>query len=109
MTNSIPNKLLLLKAVENYSLFPKTGRSLLKTLINLAIDNLIITNITELSKFAKISRPAVYSNLKRLEAKGLIECQKNDGSRISSFVLKPDKFDEIIKHYQVRKDIYTTE
>jgi|TARA_B110000211_G_scaffold71204_1_gene82529 DNA-binding MarR family transcriptional regulator len=105
MTNSLQNKTLLFEAIDNYALFPKTGRLLLKVLINLAVDNTVITNITELSKLSKISRPSVYANLKRLEANGVIECQKNEGSRISSFLLKPKKFNDILIHHQVRKDI----
>ena len=98
------DKDLLMKAIDSYALFPPTGRILLKALINLAIDDVVIINIKELSNLCKISRPAVYSNLKILEDNQMIERQNQPGSRLSYFVLKPQKFTTIIKHYMVRKD-----
>jgi len=99
------DKEFLLEAIDNYALLPHSGRVLLKTLITLSIDELIVTNIKELSRLAGISRPAVYANLRRLEIQGMVERRNNDGSRISSFILKPMNFYPIIKHYEVRKDI----
>jgi hypothetical protein len=105
MKNKDQNKELLMKAIDNYALLPKTGRVLLKTLINLAIDDIIVINIKELSKLSNISRPSVYSSLKVLEDNGFIQRQNNPRSRLSSFIIKPHKFENIIQHYTVRQNI----
>jgi len=105
MTSKVQDKELLMRAIDNYALLPITGRSLLKILINLAIDDVVIVNIKELSKLANISRPSVYANLKLLENNGFVERQTNPRSRLSSFLIKPHKFKNIIQHYTVRENI----
>jgi len=99
------DKELLIEAIDSYSLLPKAGRTILKMLINLEIDDIIIISIKELSELSSISRPAVYSSLKILEDNGLIERQVKPGSRLSSFILKPQKFSYILQHYNIRKNI----
>lgn len=96
---------LLLEAIDSYDLLTSSGKIVLKSLIKLAIDDVIIINIKELSKLSKVSRPAVYSSLKILEDNGLIERQTNPGSRLSSFLLKPQRFNAIINYYTVRKNL----
>lgn len=99
------DKELLMEAIDSYDLLTVSGRIILKSLIKLAIDDVIIISIKELSKLSKVSRPAVYSSLRLLEDNGFIERQINPGSRLSSFVLKPQRFNIIIKHYTVRKNM----
>lgn len=98
------DKELLLKAIDNYDLLTQSGKIVLKSLIKLAIDDVVIINIKELSKLSKVSRPAVYSSLKILEDSGFIERQTSPGSRLSSFLLKPQRFNAITNYYTVRKN-----
>ncbi|CAB4124149.1 MarR-type HTH domain containing protein [uncultured Caudovirales phage] len=98
------DKELLLKAIDDYDLLTQSGKIVLKSLIKLAIDDVVIINIKELSKLSKVSRPAVYSSLKILEDSGFIERQTSPGSRLSSFLLKPQRFNTIINYYTVRKN-----
>jgi len=99
------DKELLLKAIDSYALLTPAYQEVLKTLIKLSIDDIVITSIKDLSKLSKVSRPAVYASLKVLEKEKLITRNNNPGSRLSSFVLKPQKFEDIIKYYSVRENI----
>jgi DNA-binding MarR family transcriptional regulator len=99
------NKELLFSAIDNYALLSRAYRKVLKTLIKLAIDNVVVINIKDLSKLSKVSRPAVYAALKVLEKEKLINRHNNPGSRLSSFLLKPQKFEDIIKYYSIRENI----
>ncbi|MCA9385758.1 hypothetical protein KC717_03865 [Candidatus Dojkabacteria bacterium] len=99
------DKELLFSAIDSYALLSRTYREVLKTLIKLAIDDVVVINIKDLSKLSNVSRPAVYAALKVLEKEKLITRNINPGSRLSSFVLKPQKFDDIIKYHSVRENI----
>lgn len=99
------DKELLMEAIDNYDLLTSNGRLLLKSLLKIAVDDIAIISIKELSKLIKISRPTIYSSLKVLENNKFIERQVTVGSRLSSFILKPQRFNVIINHYTARKNI----
>ena len=99
------DKELLLKAIDSYALLTSAYKQVFKTLIKLAIDDIVVTSVKDLSKLSNVSRPAVYAALKILEKEKLITRNNNPGSRLSSFVLKHQKFEDIIKYYTVRENI----
>lgn len=79
------DKELLLEAIDSYDLLPLTGKVVLKTLIKLAIDDIIIINIKELNKLSKVSKTTVYSSLKILEDNGFIERSHNLTNDLAHF------------------------
>ena len=95
----------LIEAIDHYSLFTPKYRSVLKTLINLAVKNVAIITIKELSELCNTSKPVVYRAFELLEEKEMIQIKKRERSRLSEFILKPKKLEEIIKFYQTHKNV----
>lgn len=104
------DKELLIEAVDNYNILPSATKTVLKTLIKLAKgDNTVEDNILDLSTFSKVSRPSVYTSLKTLEIGGFIHRQHEKGSRFNAIILYPQRLNDIIDHYIIRKKLYTFE
>ncbi len=98
---------LLLEAIDNYDLYAPSYRKVLKTLVKLAIDDVVIVSITKLYKMSNVSRPMVYQALEIFQDTKIIELIKKPKCKITKFILKPLEFHEIIKHYRKQREIKT--
>lgn len=105
------NKEELLEAVDYYNLFTPKYRIVLRTLINLAINNKVIITIKELSKLSGASRIIVYEATRLLEEKQMLEIAKRPHSRLSEFLLKYEYLKKIVEYHKiymkVKKDLAT--
>jgi Fe2+ or Zn2+ uptake regulation protein len=103
--NDVDNKELLLKAIDSYSLFTVTQKKLLKTLVNMAVDNVVVASIVDLRKIINSSRVTIYSALEFFEKEGVIEILNTKGKKFNSYRLKQSKLNEIINHYVKKMEV----
>ena len=101
------DKEFLLESIDHYALLTPACKIVFKTLIKLAVDEVVIINVKDLSNLSSISRPAIYSSLIVLEEQKLVERKNKPKGRLSTFILNPQKFQDIIKYYTVRKNFFT--
>jgi DNA-damage-inducible protein D len=100
---TMKDKELLMKAIDNYDLYTPHERKVLKTLLLISIDDVAITSILKLSKLSKVSRPVVYKALAAFIKHELIEEIKDARNILNAFKLKRNKLEEIQKHYEVQR------
>jgi len=91
---------ILFDAINNYDLYTNTEKVVLKTLINISIDNVAIISVKKLTVLSNVSRPMVYKALATLERDVVVERTIYGTSKKSSFTIKQNKLYEIIKHYK---------
>ena len=103
--DSTENKKLLLEAIDNYDLLTPVTKTILKTFVDIAVDNVVIISVLKLSQLAGVSRPGTYAALKALEEQGIIERMPVSGKKLTSFFLKTGKLKGIIKFYTPRKNL----
>ena len=99
------NKELLLEAIDNYNLYTRGQRALLKTLININIDNIATANVSELSELSGMTKPLIYNSLGFLEREEIIEKIKGPNRGIAMFKLKPAKLEEIERIFLKKRDL----
>ncbi len=97
--NNMNDKELLLEAIDNYTLYTHAQRTLLKTLVNINIDNTITASAQELSLLCDSTKTTIYKALNLLEKIGTIEKIKGPNKGIGIIKLKPNKLDEIQQIY----------
>lgn len=97
---NIEKEELLLEAIEDYELYSKSQRAMLKILIQTSIDNIASISTSFLMKKLNLSRYSVYLILKQLEKDNLIERIKKDGMRHDCFKINYLGLDHIIQLYQ---------
>lgn len=104
------NKKELLDAIDNYYLLSKIGRAVLKALIRMEVEDLVITTSEQIRakcvEFEYLPKqpalPSIYNVLRELNKQGFVECNIKQGSRVSSYKLKPSRFEQIITHYRAK-------
>lgn len=104
MTLSEDNTILY-DAIDDYSILTANQKKLLKTLINIAVDGEVVASINDLSRLTNTMRATVSTGLTMLEKIGVIEISKVTGIRFSSCTLKQSKLNEIIAHFQNKKQL----
>lgn len=97
------DKTLLLKAIDDFELYSKAQRSMLKILVGLSVENIANVSCAYMVKNAGLSRPSIYLNLKKFEKEGFITRIKTIGNKQDSFKLNPEKLDYILQIYQNKK------
>lgn len=99
---------LVLNAINNYDLYTNTEKIVLKTLIDISVDNIAVISVKKLTLLSQVSRPMVYKALSTLEKDGVIERVIHGTSKKSSFTIKQNELYRIIKHYKsyLEKNIY---
>lgn len=96
---------LLLEAIDHYALLSPAYKKVFKVLIQVAIDDTAIINITDLTKLAEVSRISTYHAIQALEKERYIEKISVKGSKIGHFLIKPKKLQEITTHYSALKKL----
>ena len=103
--NSVYNQDLLMEAIDNYDMYTLSEKIVLKTLIELAIKDVVIISVLKLSQMTKVSRPIVYKALELFEENKLIKRIKKPKSKVSHFNINSIMFDDIIKNYVLQQNI----
>jgi len=99
------SKKLLFEAIDHYSLFTNAQKNLLKILIEIAVDNLVITSMTDLKKLTKATRITLSTGLDLFEKEGVIEIFKSNGVKFTSCQLQQKKLDDIVIHFQKKAQL----
>lgn len=99
------NKGLILEAIDNYSLFNKNQKNILKALINLSVDGEVIASIADLLKITKSARATISTALSFLEKNEIIEIVRSRGVVFTGCKIKQPKLSEIIIRYQTKKSL----
>ena len=99
---------ILLDAINNYDLYNNTEKSVLKTLIDISINNVAIVSVKKLTVLSKVSIPMVYKALATLEKDMVVKRVIHGTSKKSSFTINENKLYEITKHFKLHleKNIY---
>jgi Fe2+ or Zn2+ uptake regulation protein len=87
------------QAIDEYNLLTKSQKKILKSLVQLSVNNEVIITIEELSKINKITRATVSAALELFSKKNIITIPDTTGIRFSSCVINQIKIDEIVQHY----------
>jgi len=95
INNDMNDKELLLKAIDNYSLYTSAQRVLLRTFVSINVNNIIITDVKELSKMLGISKATIYSSLEIFLIGGVIERVKSPNKGIGMLKLISSQLEEI--------------
>lgn len=91
------SKSLLLEAIPNIGVYTRAETEILKKLIDIEVDNISVIPIKALKSQLSLSHTSVYSSLKSLQNKQLIEKVYNQSN---SYKLNTDKLNHIIKLYK---------
>ena len=87
------------QAIDDYNLLTKSQKKILKSLIQLSVNNEVIITIEELSKINQITRATVTAALALFSKINIITIPDTTGVRFSSCVINPTKIEEIVQHY----------
>lgn len=101
--NILKNKPLLLAAIDQYELYTKGQKDILKILISLCIDDIVKVGTTYLSEKTGLSRASIYLNLKKFAQEKLIVKTRKAGERHDSYRLNEEKLEYILQLYQNKK------
>lgn len=105
MTDIMKDKELLMRAIDNYDLYTPSVALILKTLIELSVDDIAVVSILRLSKLTKVSRPIIYKAIQTFEESGIIERVRKPQHKTSCFYIKPNKLMYIIENYKRQENI----
>jgi DNA-binding GntR family transcriptional regulator len=94
---------LINKAIDNYALFNKTQKNVLKALIQVNIDGYSIISIKELCQMVKVTNTPVKNAILKLEQCGIIEDIQRRGIVFTGCKVKQSKISEIINRYNLKK------
>jgi len=87
------------QAIDDYSILTKSQKKILKSLIQLSVNNEVIITIEELSKINQITRATVTAALELFSKKNIITIPNTTGVRFSSCIINQAKIEEIVQHY----------
>lgn len=95
------DKELMMKAIEEYSLYTPYQRQLLKSLVALSVNDVAIITPSKLARLTKMTRSAVYYALKRFESDGVVIRKKGQNNLINAFRLDALKLEDILTIYKI--------
>ena len=90
-------------AIDDYSLFNKTQKNVLKALIRVDFDGCSIISIKDLCKAVSASSTPVSNALSFLEKEKVIEDIKHRGVVFTGCVINKEKITDIISRYKTKK------
>lgn len=88
---------LLYKAIPNIGLYTQAESAILEKMIRVSIDNVAVIQASYLKKQLNLSHTAIYSSLKTLQLKGVIEKLQ---SQSNSYKLNREKLEYAIQLYK---------
>jgi len=92
-------------AVDDYSLFNKNQKNILKALLQLSINNDVIVSIKDLNKLTGVTNTTISSALSFLEKNNIIEQITRRGVIFTGCKINQLKIDDIMVRYQTKKTI----
>ena len=87
------------QAIDDYNILTKSQKKILKSLIQLSVNDEVIITIEELSKINQITRATVTAALELFSKKNIITIPNTTGVRFSSCIINQAKIEEIVQHY----------
>ena len=103
--NATDNRDLLLEAIDNYDLYSKKQQSILKALVQVAINNVAEISTKSLGELLEISYQNTFIILRRLVSDGFIEKVKAPDQKYSSYRLIDEKLNYLIKLYYNKQSL----
>lgn len=100
-------KEIILKALDYYDDYPKVQRKILKTLIEIAVDNMVIVTPTNLSKMAAVSRPSVYQTITILKNDEIIKSLADANKNKYKFIINIEKLSNILERTAIHQKLLT--
>jgi len=91
---------LVCNAIDDYNIFTKSQKKILKSLVELSVDNKVVATIPELMKINGTTRATVATALDFFKQNSFIDVPDMTGIRFSYCTLNAAKLEEIIKHHQ---------
>lgn len=91
---------LVCNAIDDYNIFTKSQKKILKSLVKLSVDNKVVVTIPELMKINDTTRSTVSTSLDFFKQNSFIDIPDTTGIRFSYCTLNNIKLEEIIKHHQ---------
>ena len=95
----IGNKMDINSAIENYNILTKSQKKILKSLLEVAVNNEVIITIEEIAKINKATRATVTTAIEVFKKNDIISVPNQTGIRFSSCIINQDKINQIINHY----------
>ena|ERR1700731_2697212 len=92
-------KKLFMIAIDHYSKYNKTTKSLLKILITLSVRNETIITVKKLHEIIGCSKTWIYNSIKHLEQDQYIK--RNTNHNINGFIINFAKLKNIVEHYNL--------
>lgn len=86
-------------AIENYNILTKSQKKILKSLLEIAVNNEVIITIEEIAKINKATRATVTTALEVFKKNDIISVPNQTGIRFSSCIINQDKINQMIDHY----------
>ncbi len=93
------NKDLLLKAIDNYSIYSDTKRDVLKQLVRIEVHGTACISGKELSERIQKSKGGVFVALRTLERDGFIKKERKSGQLYSVYKLDQESLRLLIQTY----------
>ena len=90
----------ILNAIDNYDIYSKNQKKILKTLIATSLDNLACISVNSISEATKIAPNSIYVALRKLENTRCISREREKGQSANIYRINPDKIKEIINIYE---------
>lgn len=98
-------KELLLEVLDHYGSISPGAITILKILVQVAVDDVAIIKITELTRLSKLAQNTVYTNLAKLEKEKFLERISKKGSKLGAYKIKPLRFEDLIQRYKLQKNV----
>lgn len=98
-------KELLLEALDHYGSVSPAAITVLKILVQVAVDEVAIIKITDLTRLSKLAQNTVYTSLLTLEKEKFLERISKKGSKVGNYKIKSLRFEDVIKRYKLQKKV----
>lgn len=94
---------IILEAIDNYDIYSKNQRKILKTLVAVSLDNLACISVNAISEATNIASNSIYVALRKLENNKCIDRERGSGQKTNIYRINPEKIKEIVTIYDKKK------
>src|SRR4051812_23562025 len=99
---------LIFEAIDNYELYAKSQRDILKLIINLAINDIAVVSVKYVVERTNVARSSVYNIMKNLQNDDVITKFRLKNTRQDSYKINRKKLDYIVQVYSNKKSVDRT-
>lgn len=96
---------LIFEAIDNYELYAKSQRDVLKLIINIAINDVAVVSVKCIVEKTNIARSSVYNIMKNLQNDEVITKFRIKNTRQDSYKINRKKLDYIVQVYNNKKSV----